>query len=364
MGDAEAGRRTRDRVIGMSSCRLSKRGPGEVGGFRAMPERQIWRVLYPRGGREESVAERKPPLKSAGRRPRRRRKDNKAQLRLWETETRPVAGPFVKWAGGKTNLLPKLRIYYPHEKDYETYYEPFLGGGAVFFDIRPRLACLSDSNADLVNAFHVVKKDVESLINHLRELDAEYRKAPREKYYEVRDQWIPDELDSVERATRFIFLNKTCYNGLYRVNRQGKFNVPFGKYHNPTICDEDRLRAANDALRGAAVQCLDFQKALRQVGRTDFVYVDPPYEPISKTANFTGYTKEQFARNDQLDLLRELTRIKDEVGARVLMSSSGSKDIERLYRKAGFRVVHVTAPRAISSDPKTRGPTKELFIVS
>ena len=282
-----------------------------------------------------------------------------AQLRLYQAG--PGAGPFLKWAGGKAQLLPTLQNYYPAREEYETYFEPFLGGGAVFFELRPRLAFLSDSNHELINTYEVVQKIVEDLIAHLQTLQREYRASPREKYHEVRDEWDVRKLDDVQRATRFVFLNKTCFNGLYRVNRAGKFNVPFGKNPNATICDRDRLRAASDALRGMKLQALDFRETLRHPGPDDFVYVDPPYDPISKTSSFTGYTKDAFTMSDQEDLAKALARL-NERGTKILMSSSLSKNIQRLYPALGFKVLHVTAPRAINSNPDGRGRISELLI--
>ncbi len=271
-----------------------------------------------------------------------------------------MAGPFLKWAGGKTYLLPHLRIYFPHT--FETYFEPFLGGGAVFFDLRPRSAVLSDSNEDLITAYQTVRRDVDKLIRALTDLAAEYAKSPKEKYYEARDKMDPGTLDPVSRTARLIFLNKTCYNGLYRVNAQGHFNVPFGNYKNPTICDEEGLRATSEALQSAVIRAMDYREALRLVRPGDFVYLDPPYHPVSKTATFTRYTKEDFGQTQQLELASELSRLRTTVDCKILLSNAGVSHIESMYRRLGFEITHVTAPRMISCKPETRGKILEILV--
>ncbi len=271
-----------------------------------------------------------------------------------------MAAPFLKWAGGKTYLLPQLRIYFPHS--FETYFEPFIGGGAVFFDLRPKSAILSDSNEDLITAYQTVRREVDKLIRALTDLAAEYRKSPRDKYYEVRDKQDPAILDPVSRTARLIFLNKTCYNGLYRVNTLGHFNVPFGNYKNPTICDEEGLRAASESLQSAVIRTMDYREALRLVRPGDFVYLDPPYHPVSKTATFTRYTKEDFGPTQQLELASELSRLRTSVDCKILLSNAGVSHIESMYRRLGFEITHVTAPRMISCKPETRGKILEILV--
>ena len=271
-----------------------------------------------------------------------------------------MAGPFLKWAGGKTYLLPRLRLYYPHS--FETYFEPFLGGGAVFFDLRPKSAILSDSNEDLIIAYQTVRRNVDSLIRSLTDLAAEYRKSPKEKYYEVRDHQDPAELDAVSRTARLIFLNKTCYNGLYRVNAQGHFNVPFGNYRNPTICDEEGLQTSSDALQSAVIRAMDYHEALRLVRTGDFVYLDPPYHPVSKTASFTRYTREDFGQAEQLELASELSKLRGTVDCKILLSNAKVSHIESMYRRLGFDITLVTAPRMISCKPETRGKILEILV--
>lgn len=277
----------------------------------------------------------------------------------WQAHTgeqRLRAGPFIKWAGGKGQLLDHLKF----PSRFNNYHEPFLGGGAVFFALQPRSSFLSDVNPELINAYHVVKQNVEALIDSLRELEREYSE---EKYYEMR-ALDPEWLDPVARAACFVFLNKTCYNGLYRVNRAGKFNVPFGHRKRPRVCDPEGLRAASTALRHAVIKTRDFRDALRIAERGDFAYLDPPYVPISKTSAFTEYTSSSFSWADHEALADEAERLRDEVGCQVLLSNSYSAKVKSLYQRKGFQIRHVTAARAISSKASTRGKINELVISS
>ena len=262
--------------------------------------------------------------------------------------------PFIKWAGGKSQLLEYMKV----PARFRTYHEPFLGGGAVFFALQPRSAFLSDVNEELTNAYRVVKESVEKLISVLKEASGE---VTEDDYYEVRAQ-DPESLDPVNRAARFIFLNKTCYNGLYRVNRDGKFNVPFGRYKAPRICDAEGLRLASEALKHAIVKTRDFQDALKLVEPNDFVYLDPPYVPLSKTSNFTEYTSKSFTWQDQEMLAAAALRLRDEVRCFVLISNSYHPKIRSLYERIGFRLRHVTAQRVIGSTASSRGRINELLI--
>jgi len=270
------------------------------------------------------------------------------------------AHPFVKWAGGKAALLPKLRKYYPN--DFGTYFEPFVGGGAVFFDLRPTSAVLSDSNAELVNAYKVVQTDVEGLIVELKALEQRYRRAPKRTFYGVRDDPLPKRSSPRSRAARFIFLNRTCYNGLYRVNLSGKFNVPFGEYDNPRICDPKGLRATSEALRGVVVRHLDYLTALQLVESGDFVYLDPPYHPVSPTANFTSYTVESFDEKRHRELAFRLAELKEKVDCRILVSSSDVPFVYDLYKVLGFKIDKAVGSRRISCKPSTRTEVSELLI--
>jgi DNA adenine methylase len=275
-----------------------------------------------------------------------------------QTMTRPAAAPFVKWAGGKTQLLPALKV---HIREFERYFEPFLGGGAFFFHLASRLqfsARLSDANEELVNAYNTVKNDVEALIMLLEKHEKGYRKSPTSYYYRLRSE---QPADALEAAARFIALNKTCYNGLYRVNRSGRFNVPIGKYRNPTICDRDQLRSASAALNysDARIVTSDYRHALKKARAGDFVYLDPPFSPLSRTANFVDYTKDGFGEKDQIELAR-VFRDLDRKGCRVLLSNSDTEFIKELY--SGFDQSRARVLRAISCKGSMRTGYSELLI--
>jgi DNA adenine methylase len=281
-------------------------------------------------------------------------------LGLPSPPSRQRAYPFLKWAGGKGLLLNRLSRVFP--KTFGTYFEPFLGGGAVFFSLRPPSAVLSDSNTDLINAYKVVQRDVEPLIVALRELETRYRRAPKTTFRQAREAYLPSTAEGVDQAALFIFLNRTCYNGLYRVNQSGKFNVPFGQYSNPTICDAKGLRLARAALSGAVLRNVDYADALGIVEGGDFVYLDPPYHPISKTANFVNYTSSAFGKQQHVELALELARLNTSTGCKILVSSSNVSEIERTYTNLGFKIDYVTAPRRISCKAETRGRVRELLI--
>jgi DNA adenine methylase len=272
--------------------------------------------------------------------------------------SKPAAAPFVKWAGGKTQILHRLDSLVPQ---FTRYFEPFLGGGALFFHLVSRLdfvAYLSDANSDLVNAYSVVKSDVEGLITLLEKHERNYRKAPREYYYRLRSE---QPRDSIEAAARFIALNKTCYNGLYRVNRSGAFNVPIGRYKNPTICDKDQLRTASAALNrsDAKLFASNYRQALKKAREGDFVYLDPPFHPLSRTANFVDYTKSGFGEQDQHELSRVFSEL-DRKGCMVLLSNSDTNLTRELY--AGFEQHSARVLRAISCKGSKRTGYLELLV--
>jgi len=268
--------------------------------------------------------------------------------------------PFLKWAGGKSQLLPQYDKFFP--QTFNNYLEPFLGGGAVFFHlystgkITPdKKVILIDSNEELMNTYKVVQNQVELLITHLK--SGKYVNE-ESTYYKIRE-WAPT--NPVERAARTIYLNKTCYNGLYRVNKKGKFNVPFGRYKNPLICDEKNLKAVNRALKGVKLIIGDFSNCLKYAGPGDFIYFDPPYQPISSTSNFTSYTKDSFNLEDQkrlADVFRELDKRK----CKVMLSNSDTPFIRELYKQ--FRIEVVKAKRYINSNPAGRGEVRELVILN
>jgi len=271
---------------------------------------------------------------------------------------RPIAQakPFVKWVGGKTQLLSELA---PRTWLGGVYYEPFLGGGALFLDRLPTWAALSDSNERLVRSYKAVRDEPDRVIDLLKTYsnDADFFEVMRQR------STVTDLKEDVEVAAWFIFLNRTAFNGLYRVNRQNIFNTPFGRYKNPKICDEVNLRACSAALRGTALYCASLEEALLRPTEGDFVYCDPPYAPISEAPSFTGYTSKGFGPKDQLRL-RDLALELKERGVRVLISNSSAPSVWTLYGGGGFRIHEVAASRRIAADPARRGEVTELLIAN
>ncbi|PSN19759.1 DNA methyltransferase [filamentous cyanobacterium CCP5] len=269
----------------------------------------------------------------------------------------PTVRPFLKWAGGKGRLLEQYQPHFPAQ--IGTYFEPFIGGGAVFFALRHRCqsAVLADINPELVNVYHMVQTQVEPLIARLRQ---HRQRHDRDHYYTVRAQ--NDLQCPVERAARLLYLNKTCYNGLYRENSKGYFNVPMGRYKNPCICDPDLLRAASAALGRSRVHQAAFDQILQQsVCPQDFVYFDPPYHPISVTSSFTSYNRYGFTTQDQEQLQQVFIALAKR-GVRVMLSNSDCPFIRELYE--GFPMHTIYSARAINSKAKRRGRITELLITS
>lgn len=302
-------------------------------------------------------------------------------------QNRPQAKPFLKWAGGKTQLLAELSSRLPDDikkkRLIESYIEPFLGGGALFFYLRKhyeiRDAYLLDLNRELILTYKVVQEDPDSLISYLNELEEKYRSSDKEGrrklFYQIRTLYNKQmkeinhndySLRWVERAGQLIFLNKTCYNGLFRQNKKGEFNVPHGRYKNPTICDVQNLREVSLALQGVKLIQADFLQAKSFVQRKSFVYFDPPYRPLSATSNFTSYAKEDFDDADQLRLANLFIDL-DKAGASLMLSNSDPKNsdetdnfFDELY--GGFSIERVLANRNINRDGKGRGKVTELII--
>lgn len=275
-----------------------------------------------------------------------------------------MARPFLKWAGGKAKLAPAILERAPAA--FARYVEPFAGAGAVFFaaqEARPGLrAVLNDANPELIETFTVLRDSRDGLVGALRTLSDQYHasapEARRELYYTMR-AGEPD--DPVGRAARFVFLNKTCYNGLFRVNMRGGFNVPHGRYRNPRILDEGLLAECSRALERAEIRCEDFATTCAAAGPGDFVYLDPPYHPLSATANFTGYTRADFGRTDQLrlrDAFEDLTRR----GVAAMLSNSAHEYVLGLYSGLGYRIEEVRMSRAINSKGTARQSIPELLI--
>jgi len=268
------------------------------------------------------------------------------------------AKPFLKWVGGKRQLLTEIARHVP--ASFGRYHEPFIGGGALFFHLRQSRACpafLTDSNRRLIRAYRGVQHDAEGVIALLQEHE---RKHSKPYFHKVREQRDIDSATATEVAAWMIYLNRTGYNGLYRVNSSNIFNVPFGKYANPRICDEENLRACSRALSGAELEAVGFESVLDRARPGDFVYFDPPYRPVTTTANFTDYTSEGFGDVDQVRL-RDVAWALKKRGVAVVLSNSNSPFIEEIYRD-GFDRVKVGARRSVNSDPKGRGLVQELIL--
>ena len=267
--------------------------------------------------------------------------------------------PFLKWAGGKRQLLPEIRKYLPQK--IKTYYEPFIGAGAVLFDIQPKKAVINDINTELINVYETIKNHVDELIEDLKK-----HKNDKDYYYDIRDLDRKPEykqLSSIERASRIIYLNKTCFNGLFRVNSQGQFNVPFGKYKNPQIVNEVVIRAVHNYLSSNDVQILngDFETAVETAKKGDFVYFDPPYDPVSDTSSFTGYSLDGFNKDDQKRLKYLFVEL-DKRGVNVMLSNSATDFIKELYE--GFNIQIVSASRNINANASGRGKIDEVLVMN
>jgi len=273
-----------------------------------------------------------------------------------ELAARPA--PFVKWVGGKGRLLSQLEPLLPPGVEHMRHVEPFMGGAAFFFARRPRRARLSDVNAALVATFTMVRDRVEEVIEHLRPLAAQH---DAEHYYGVRERYnaTRDGTHGPERAAMFIYLNKTCFNGLHRVNRKGEFNVPAGRYKNPRILNDDALRAASWALSAAEIEHAGFESLVASARPGDFVYLDPPYAPVSDTANFTAYAKGGFGPDDQRRL-RDVFDALSRRGCKCMLSNSDVPFIRDLY--ARHRIDVVSAPRAVNCNASRRGKVPEVVV--
>ena len=273
-----------------------------------------------------------------------------------------VPKPFVKWAGGKRQLIPILNENLP--KRFGAYYEPFLGGGALLFHViskHPHQDCnISDLNSDLVLTYTVIRDNVEDLIVSLKKHAKSYEKDSKSYYYYIREN---HPRSAIEKASRLLFLNRTCFNGLYRVNSKGKFNVPLGRYTNPNIVNADNLYAVSKILNSNPVQirCRDFESIIDDVKSGDLIYFDPPYQPVSKTANFTSYTNKDFTHEDLTRLFRLCEKL-NEMGCKVLLSNSHSDVVSKMFSKKPWNIAKIEANRSINSNSKNRKGHYELLI--
>lgn len=281
------------------------------------------------------------------------REVNKAKGRIFG-----VPHPFLKWAGGKRQLISQIDPFLPN--DFDLYIEPFVGGGTLFFYLLPEKAVLIDSNRVLINVYRVIKENVEELIELLRN-----HKNEENYYYKIRsldrDPESFSQLSNIKKASRTIYMNRCCYNGLYRVNSKGQFNVPFGRYKNPNFCDEKNLKAVNMFLQDVKIIHDSFERCLDSADENTFLYLDPPYFPLSKTSSFTSYTKENFTKADQIKLKEIIDKLTDR-GCKIMLSNSHNDFILNLYED--YSIKEVRAKRAINSNALKRGAIKEVLIMN
>lgn len=280
---------------------------------------------------------------------------NNAVKKIIDINDKIDCKPFLKWVGGKSQLLPELIKRLP--QSFKNYFEPFIGGGALFFAIQPANATLSDINPELINAYTQIRDNPEGVIKSLKKhvYDEKY-------FYFIRNLDRKDnfqKLSEIERASRLIYLNKTCYNGLYRVNSKGEFNTPFGRYSNPTIVDAENLKACSEALQGTAIKLGTFDEIEDKVFKDDFVYFDPPYVPLSTSSSFTSYAQKGFDLDMQRRLF-ELCKRLSKKRVKFMLSNSKTPFIQKLYKE--FKIESVEASRFINSKADKRGGVSEVIV--
>ena len=270
-----------------------------------------------------------------------------------------LVAPFLKWVGGKRQLMPSIVEHLPENINEHKYIEPFIGGGAVLFNLQPKNAIINDFNEELINVYQVIKNNLDELIADLKK-----HKNEAEYFYSIRSLDRNGEfkkLTAVQRASRIIFLNKTCFNGLYRVNNAGEFNSPFGRYKNPNIVNEPTLKAVNKFLNSNNIEIIsgDYSEILKNADKKCFVYLDPPYHPISESSNFTGYVQGGWNIYDQVDLKTACDELHKK-GVKFLLSNSSAEFIKDLYKD--YKITIVKANRAINSNGADRGEVDEVLI--
>lgn len=287
------------------------------------------------------------------------------------------AKPFLKWAGGKGQLINIISSYYPFSQKITKYVEPFVGGGAVLFDILNNFVLeeiyINDCNQELITAYTCIKNNVDDVITLLYQLQKEFlllNTEERKKYYQQKREQFNNKktLSKLEQTSLLLFLNKTCFNGLYRVNRKKEFNVPMGAYKNPLICNEQNLRLVSEKLQNVIISCGDYKDLITIIDNKTFVYFDPPYRPITQTASFTSYTENEFSDNQQKELASFIDTV-NEIGAKFLLSNSDPKNydendnfFDELYAK--YWIKRVEATRMINCKSEARGKIKELLITN
>ena len=301
---------------------------------------------------------------------------------LFEKEEKIECKPFIKWVGGKGQLLPEISKLYPIElgKTINKYAEIFIGGGAVLFDILSKYKLdevyISDKNLELINTYETIRDNVDILIKSLKEMENQYVPMNNEDrkvyYYERRSEYnnlkINIEENNIRKAALFIFLNKTCFNGLYRVNKKGEYNVPMGAYKNPKICDEENLKNVSLALKNVKITYADYRESKDFIDDKTFVYIDPPYRPLNITSSFTSYTENDFSDKEQIELANYID-ILNEKGAKVVISNSDPKNTNKndnffddLYKN--YNINRVKANRMLNSKANSRGEINELLITN
>ena len=280
-----------------------------------------------------------------------------------KTDNVKKAKPFLKWVGGKGQLLTQFQSLFP--KKYNSYFEPFIGGGAVFFSINPQKAHINDINKTLVQTYTHIKNDVEKLIKSLAKLEKEFlakdTEARKEFYYSIREKYNSLSHEDFKKSLYFLFFNKTAFNGVYRENSKGGFNVPMGSYKNPKIVDEENLREVSKMLSNTKITSGSFVDAVKNAKAGDFVYFDPPYHPLSETSSFTSYSKDSFSKDDQIRL-RDLFVELDKRGVYVMLSNSSAPFIQEIY--SGYTQIPVYANRMINSKSDKRGKISEVVIIN
>lgn len=272
--------------------------------------------------------------------------------------------PFLKWVGGKGRLLPQLSQLYPD--DFNEFYEPFVGGGALFFSLNPKIGHINDTNSKLISAYKHIRDDVNGLIAELRALQKHYHELAdielqKLYFYEIRSKYNSLLASDPENASLLIFLNKTCFNGMYRENSKGGFNVPFGKHVSPTICDESNLRAVSESLQHTTISCSSFEEAVETASKGDFVYFDPPYHPLNATSSFTSYGADDFRVQDQ-EKLRDIFVKLSKRGCKVMLSNSDTEFIKDLYKD--YKIHTILAGRSINSIGSKRGKITEIVVTN
>lgn len=271
--------------------------------------------------------------------------------------------PFLKWVGGKGQLLGQFSNLYPHE--YKNYYEPFIGGGAVYFSLEPNKAHINDINETLIQTYLNIKTDVEVVIDGLKKLEEKFipknSDGRKEMFYGLRERYNSLNAKEFDRSLLFLFFNKTAFNGMYRENSKGGFNVPMGNYKNPKILDETNLRLVSSSLKKTKITSSSYSKAVSKAVAGDFVYLDPPYHPLTETSSFTSYSKDNFSADDQL-ALRNLFVELDKRGVYVMLSNSSSPFIQDIY--SDYNQFPVLASRMINSKASGRGKISEVVVTN